>query len=86
MTMYKVLHPRYEFDRLYLTWKKGGRRLARIENSVHTSIQRLEGNTEQHEGLITATRIDTDNMKTNKIKLTRKKWEKKPNYMGVLND
>ena len=46
---------------------------------------RLEDCIEKHEGgLITATRNDTDSMKTNRITITRKqKWEEN---MGVLND
>ena len=40
--MYKALHPRFNKDRLYMSSKKGGRRLASIENSVDKSIRRLE--------------------------------------------
>ena len=39
MTMHKVLHPR---DRIYGPRKEGGRGLASIEDSVDTSIQRLQ--------------------------------------------
>ena len=42
MTMYKALHPRDVVVRLYVSRKEGGRRLARIEYSIDTSIQRLE--------------------------------------------
>ena len=41
MTIHKALHPRDNVDRLYMP-KKGGRGLASIQNSVDTSIQRLE--------------------------------------------
>ena len=42
MTMHKGLHPRDDVDRLYVSWKEGGRRLASIEDSVDASIQRLK--------------------------------------------
>ena len=42
MMMHKVLHPRDDIDTLYLSRKEGGRGLARIEDSVHASIQGLE--------------------------------------------
>ena len=42
MTMHKALHPRDDVDRLYVPSKEGGRRLASIEDSVDTSIQRLQ--------------------------------------------
>ena len=40
--MHKALHPRDDVDRLYVSRKEGGRGLASIEDSVDTSIQRLE--------------------------------------------
>ena len=53
-TMHKALHLRDDVDRLYVPRKEGGRGLASIEDSVDTSIQRLEDYIEQHErGLIT---------------------------------
>ena len=57
--------------------KVGGRGLACIEDSVDTSLQRLEDYIEKHEGgLITATRNDTDNTKANRMTITNKrKWE-----------
>ena len=42
MTMHEALHPRDDVDRLYVPKKEGGRELARIEDSVNASIQRLE--------------------------------------------
>ena len=42
MTMHKALHPRDDVDRLYVSRKQGGRRLASIEDSFDASIQRLE--------------------------------------------
>ena len=42
MTMQKALHPKYDVDRLYVPRKEGGRGLVSIEDSVQTSIQRLE--------------------------------------------
>ena len=42
MTMHKALYPRDNVGRLYVPRKEGGRGLASIEDSVDTSIQRLE--------------------------------------------
>ena len=69
-------------DRLYVSRKEGGRGLAIIENSVEASIQRLEDYIKKHGGrLITATRNNTENTKTNRTTLTRKqKWEEKQVY------
>ena len=72
MTMHKVLHPRDDVDRLYVSRKEGGRGLTSIENSVDASIQRLEDYIEKHSGLITAIRNDTDNTKTKRMTITRK--------------
>ena len=79
MTMHKVLHPRDDVDRLYISRKERGGGLAGIEDSVDTSIQRLEDYIEKHErGLITVIRNHTDNTKANKMPITRKqKWEEK---------
>ena len=66
-------------DRLYVPRKEGGRGLTSIEDSVDTSIQRLEDYIEKHErGLITAIRNNTDNTIDNRMVKTRKqKWEEK---------
>ena len=79
MTMHKALHPKDDVDRLYVSRKEGGRGHASIEDSVDASIQRLEDNTEKHEGgLITAIRNNTDNTIDNRRKIIRKqKWEEK---------
>ena len=62
MTMHKALHPRDDVDRLYVSRKEGGRGLARIEDTVDASIQRLEDYIGKHErGLITTIRNDMDN-------------------------
>ena len=42
MTMHKALHPRDDVDRLCVPRKEGGRELTSMEDSVDTSIQRLE--------------------------------------------
>ncbi len=82
MTMHKALHPRDDFDRLYVSRKEGGRGLASIEDSVDASIQRLEDYIQKHEGgLITATRNETENTMNNRMTITRKqKWEGKQLY------
>ena len=82
MTMDKALHPRDDVDRLYVSRKEGGRGLASIEDSVDTSIQRLEDYIEKHErGLITAIRNNSDNTIVNKMTIIRKqKWEEQQFY------
>ena len=79
MTMHKALHPRDDVDRLYVSRKEGGRGLASIEDSVDTSIHRLENYIQKHEGgLITATVHETENTMNNRMTVTRKqKWEGK---------
>ena len=78
MTIHKVLHPRDDVYRLYVSRKEGERGLASIEDSVDASIQRLEDYIEKHErGLIIATRNDTDNTIDDRMTTTRKqKWGK----------
>ena len=82
MTMHKALHPRDDVDRLYVSRKEGGRGLASIEDSVDTSIYRLENYIQKHKGgLITATRHETENTMNNRMTVTRKqKWEGKQLY------
>ena len=79
MTMHKVLYPRDDVDRLYVSRKEGGRGLASIEDSFDASIQPLEDYIEKHEGgLITAIRNNTDNTTDNRMTRTRKqKWKEK---------
>ena len=62
--------------------KEGGRGLTSIEGNIDTSIQWLEDYLEKHGGrLIKATRNNTDNMRHNRMKITRKqKWEQKQLY------
>ena len=61
--MHKALHPSDNVDRLFVSRKEGRSGLTSIEDSVDTSIQRLEDYIEKHEeGLITANRNETDNM------------------------
>ena len=69
-----------------MSWK-GGRELTSVEDSVDASIQRLKDYIEKREErLITATRNNTNNTRTNRTKITRKqKWEKN-NLMDVLSN
>ena len=82
MTMHKVLHPRDDVDRLYVSRKEGGRWLASIKDSVDASIQRLKDYIQKHEGgLITAIRNETENTMNNTMTITREqKWEGKQSY------
>ena len=87
MTMHKALHPRDDVDRLYVQRREGGRGLASIEDSVNTSIQRLEEYIEKHKGgLTTAIRNDTENTIDNRMTILGNKNGKENNSMGVLND
>ena len=86
MTMHKALHPRDDVDRLYVSRKEGGRKLASIEDTVDASIQRLEDYIEKHErGLITTIRNDADNTTDERVTTTRNKNGKKFNSMAALN-
>ena len=67
--MHKALHPRDDVDRLYVSRKEGGRGIARIEDSVNASIQRLEDYIQKH---ITATRNNTENTMNNRMTITSK--------------
>ena len=87
MTIQKVVHPRDNVDRLYMLRKEGGRGLASIEDSVDASIQRLKDYIEKLIGrLITDTRSNTDDTRTNGTTITRNKNGKKNNSMDVLSD
>ena len=67
--------------------KEGGRGLTSIEGNIDALIQRLDDYIENRRGrLITATRNNTDNMRTNGMEITRKQKGKKSNTMGVLNE
>ena len=81
MTMHKSLHPRGYVDWLYVS-RKGGRRLASIEDSVDASIQRLEDYIEKRLGrLVRATRNNTDDRRISKTTITRKqKWKEKQRF------
>ena len=78
--MHKVLHPRDDVDRLYMS-RKEGRRLASIRDSVDTSIQRVEDDIlKKRRRLITATRNNTDHQSINKKITGKQKWEEKQLY------
>ena len=56
MTVHKALHPREDLGKLYVSRKEGGIELARIQDSVETSIQRLKDHIKKRGGrLITET-------------------------------
>ena len=82
MTMHKALHTRDDVDRLYVSRKEGGRGLTSIEDSVDAPTQRLEDYIEKHGGsLITTTRNNTNNMRTNRMTINGKQyWEEKQLY------
>ena len=40
--MHKILHPRDDRDRLYVSRKEGGRAIANIEDCAEATIQQLE--------------------------------------------
>ena len=71
MNMHKALHHSDDVDRLYVL-RKGGGKLVSIEDNIDTLIQQLKDYIKKHGGrLIIATRNNTDNMKTNRMKITR---------------
>ena len=82
MIMHKALHRRHNVDRLYVSRRDGGRGLTSIEDSVDTSIQRLEDYIQKRRGkLITATRNNTKDTRSRGTTITRKqKWEEKQLY------
>ena len=85
--MHKALHHRDDVDRLYVSRKERGRKLASIEDSVNASIQRLEVYIQKHDGgIITVIRNDNDNTMDNRMTITREKNWKESNSMDVLND
>ena len=85
MTIHKTLHPRDEVDRLYVSTKDWGSGLASIEDSIDSSIQRLEDYTEKHErGLITAIRNDTDNSIDDRMTIIRKQKRGKKTTLRTL--
>ena len=87
ITMHLALHPSDDVDRLYVPRKEGGRVLASIEDSVDTSIQRLEDYIEKHERrLITALKNNTNNTIDKRMTKTTKKNGKENNSMGVIKD
>ena len=70
----------------YMCQEKKGRWLISIEDSVDALIQRHEDYKEnRRERLISATKINTDNARTNRTTITRKRWEEKQ-LLDVLND
>ena len=73
MTMHKALHPRDDVDRLYVSRKEGGRGLTSIEDNIDALIQQLEDYIHKcRERLITVTKSNTDNTRTNRTTITRK--------------
>ena len=71
--MHKTLHPRDNVDRLYVSRKEEEGGLTSIEDSVDTSMKRLEDYIEKHElELITAIRNDTDNTIDDRMTIIRK--------------
>ena len=73
MTIHKALHPRDDVDRLYVSRIKGGRGLTSSEDIVDVSIQQFEDYIQKHGGrLITATRNNSNNIRTNRTTINRK--------------
>ena len=59
MTIYTILHPRDDVDRLYVTGKERGRA---FKGNVDASIQQLEDYLKKRRRLIIETRNNTDNI------------------------
>ena len=91
MTMHKALHPREVTLKDDMSRKEEGRRLTNIEDSVEPSIQWLEDYIEKRgRKVITATRNNNINMRSNGPEITKKqKWEEKQLYghfQRLIND
>ena len=79
-----TMHSREDVDRRCA--KKRRKRLTSIEDIVDASIHRPKDYTQKRGGrLITTTRSNTENMRTNRTKITRKNG-KKNSSMDVLSD
>ena len=81
MMMYKMLHPRDDEDKLYVTRKRRGKVLTSIEDCVDAAIQRLEEYAQKsNERLITAARKSNNsrnNLRTNrKTEITKSRKQK----------
>ena len=71
--MHKALHPRVTLTEYMFLEKKGGGGLISIEDSVHTSIQGFVDFIEKcGERIITATRNNSENERSNRTEISRK--------------
>ena len=87
MTTYKVIHPRDDTDRLYVSRKGGGRGFDSIQDNVDASIQGLKDYINKHEGrLTTAIRNNTDNTSINRTEIIIKQKWKENNSMDTSSD
>ena len=80
MTMHKVLHPSDYRDKLYVSWKEGGRGLISVDDCIGAKIEELVEYTKKtKERLITAAKNSNDIIKTNRKtrKTGKKKWKEK---------
>ena len=82
MTMHMALHPKDDVDRLYMSRKEIGRRVASPEDSVDASIQRLKDYIDINGGrLIPAIRSNNDDTRISRMEITSKqKYEEKQRY------
>ena len=73
------MNPRDDVDTLYVSRNEGRRGFVSMEDSVYTSIQRLEECIENRGGrLLTATGNNTDNTRTKRTEITcKQKWKEK---------
>ena len=76
MTMHKALYPKDDVDRIYVSRKEADRGLTSTEDSIDASIRHEDQIRKRVGRLNTATRNNTDNMRTNRTTINRKqKWE-----------
>ena len=67
------LHPKDDTDKLHVSRKEGGRRLASIQDRVDVSIQRIEDYIHKHGGkLITPIKNNTRNTIIHRIEIHNK--------------
>ena len=84
-TRHKALHPWIDVDSGYASRKEVGWGFANIEWSINVSIQWLEDYLERHKGrLIAATRNNSDDMRINRTKITRKQKREDKQLYGCF--
>ena len=83
MTMYNSLHPKGNFDRLYLPRKDGGKGLLEVEDIVHIATASLQRYAKSSTGrlLSSLATMEDDEINEPEVDLKRqKRMERKENW------